>query len=122
MTRVLVIDNASTDGSERAALDHAHVELLRMERNLGFAEANNLGVLRLDDCEWIALLNPDAFAEPRWLEALMAAAASCSDDVASFASCQKLADTPPRRGSRSTPSPVPATMRSRSSPPTLESW
>ena len=93
--RVLVIDNASADGSERAAQDRRGVELLRMESNLGFAEANNVGVRHLDDCAWIALLNPDAFAEPRWLEALVSAAARDADaDVASFASCQRLADTP----------------------------
>lgn len=92
--RVLVIDNASTDGSERAAPGRPGVELLRMGSNLGFAEANNVGVRRLDDCAWIALINPDAFAEPRWLEALLVAAGDGDGDVASFASCQKLADTP----------------------------
>jgi GT2 family glycosyltransferase len=29
-----------------------------------------VGVRAADDCEWIALLNPDAFPEPTWLEAL----------------------------------------------------
>ena len=91
--RILVVDNASTDGSERAAVGGAGVELLSMTSNLGFAEANNIGVEHLDTCEWIALLNPDAFAEPQWLAALTAQAGK-DPQVASFASRQLLADHP----------------------------
>jgi GT2 family glycosyltransferase len=91
--RILVVDNASDDGSERTALGRDGVDLLRMPRNLGFAEANNLGVSKLSDCEWVALLNPDAFAEPTWLEALVANAGS-DPEVASYASRQILADQP----------------------------
>jgi GT2 family glycosyltransferase len=91
--RILVVDNASDDGSERTVLGRDHVRLLRMPRNLGFAEANNVGVAELTDCEWVALLNPDAFAEPRWLEALMAHAGR-DPEVVSFASRQILADRP----------------------------
>lgn len=72
--RVFVVDNASTDGSmdgleQRFPL----VEAIRLDVNIGFAAANNLAVQRADDCDWIALLNPDAYAEPRWLEELCAA-------------------------------------------------
>lgn len=91
-TRVLVVDNASHDGSEQAALERPRVELLKMTENLGFAEGNNVGVARLDDCDWIALLNPDAFPEPDWLAALVKAAGGA--DVASLASRQILADHP----------------------------
>lgn len=91
--RILVVDNASSDGSERAAEGRAGVELLRMAENLGFAEANNIGVERLADCDWVALLNPDAFAEPRWL-AVLTAEAGKDPEVASFASRQLLADDP----------------------------
>lgn len=91
--RILVVDNASTDGSQRVAVGRVGVELLSMTSNLGFAEANNLGVEHLDDCDWIALLNPDAFAEPHWLAALTAHAGQ-DPQVASFASRQLLADQP----------------------------
>lgn len=91
--RVLVIDNASGDGSEQAAEGREGVELLRMSENLGFARGNNLGVERLSDCEWIALLNPDAFAEPEWLESLLVATRR-NPEIRSFASRQLLADTP----------------------------
>ncbi|MDQ2911491.1 MAG: glycosyltransferase family 2 protein [Actinomycetota bacterium] len=70
--RVIVVDNASTDGSaERLEERHADVEVHRQAENLGFAGGNNLGVRVAGDCRWIALLNPDAFAEPDWLEHLV---------------------------------------------------
>ena len=68
--RVLVIDNGSRDTSiadARAA--HPWAEFHLLNANLGFARANNIGIDMAADCEWIALLNPDAFAEPRWIEA-----------------------------------------------------
>ncbi len=91
--RVLVVDNDSHDGSEAAALGRSGVDLLRTGANLGFAEANNRGVAELADCEWIALLNPDAFPEPEWIAALVEAAER-NPEVASFASRQVLADHP----------------------------
>jgi GT2 family glycosyltransferase len=90
--RILLVDNASTDGSaERAAAAFPEVELVRMEENLGFAAANNAGFAMLDDCEYVALLNPDAFADPSWLESLLAAAAE-HPGFASFASTIERAD------------------------------
>ena len=73
---VLVVDNASQDGSA----DHLEsrlpgVRVLRPGRNLGFAAANNLAAAEVKESEWLALLNPDAFPEPRWLERLASAAA-----------------------------------------------
>jgi len=92
--RVVVVDNGSRDGSERAARERPGVELLALGANLGFAAANNRGIARAEGCEWIALLNPDAFPEPGWLEALVRAA----DDgrFALLASRQVLADDPSR--------------------------
>jgi GT2 family glycosyltransferase len=73
--RVIVVDNASSDGAVDALAErHPEVEVLRAGRNLGFAAANNEGARAASDCEWIALLNPDAFPEPAWLEALAQAA------------------------------------------------
>ncbi len=66
-----IMDNGSTDGSIEAlpALDgRFSVELLG--ENLGFAKANNLGAKKAK-AEWIACLNPDAFAHANWLEELM---------------------------------------------------
>ena len=67
--QICVVDNASRDGScDRIPGDFPEVTLNRNEKNIGFAAGNNLAIRRADDCEWIALLNPDAFPEPNWLE------------------------------------------------------
>lgn len=71
--RVLIIDNGSLD--ENLLVDivaqYPFCELKRLGKNLGFAAANNIGVIQCDDADFIALLNPDAFPEPHWLEALL---------------------------------------------------
>jgi N-acetylglucosaminyl-diphospho-decaprenol L-rhamnosyltransferase len=61
----ILIDNASSDDSLAAI-----AETPGRFRHLGFAAANNLGA-RLGSGRWLALLNPDAEAEPQWLDALM---------------------------------------------------
>lgn len=45
---------------------------MEMGENLGFAVANNRAV-EAASADWIALLNPDAFARPNWLEQGLAA-------------------------------------------------
>jgi GT2 family glycosyltransferase len=73
--RTIVVDNASSDGSpDRITARFPEVELIRLDRNAGFARANNVGVEAAFDCEWVALLNPDAFPEPNWLQRLLDAA------------------------------------------------
>jgi GT2 family glycosyltransferase len=57
--RVVVLDNASTDGSADAIAEHfPQVELIRSEENLGFARANNV-VAEAAATEFLLLLNPD---------------------------------------------------------------
>lgn len=55
---VLVVDNASADGTLAAIPAHASVQVVVNERNLGFAGAVNQGVLRRP-AELYLLLNPD---------------------------------------------------------------
>jgi GT2 family glycosyltransferase len=72
---ILLVDNASTDGSISAVKKFPSVRVLVQKTNLGFARANNLAIKAASpEAEWIALLNPDAFPEPQWLEALLSAA------------------------------------------------
>jgi len=86
-SRVVVVDNASTDGSiDECATAFPGVEFHRLSSNVGFAKANNIGVGLVPDCEWIALLNPDAFAEPRWIQSFHEAVQRFPDTDA-FASC-----------------------------------
>jgi GT2 family glycosyltransferase len=92
--RAIVVDNASTDGSVDGLEDrHSFVEIIRLDRNVGFGAANNIGVQAAADCTWIALLNPDAFPEPSWLETLLEAAHS-EPNYSFFASRLLLADDP----------------------------
>jgi len=92
--QIYVVDNASRDGScDRIPADFPEVTLIRLEQNIGFAAGNNLAVRRANGCEWIALLNPDAFPEPKWLEALMDAAAR-HPEYSFFGSRMLMADSP----------------------------
>lgn len=94
--RVLVVDNASTDGSADGLEERfSGVEALRLPTNVGFAAANNLAVQEAADCDWIALLNPDAFPEPAWLERLLDAAGR-RREYAFFGSRLLMADDPSR--------------------------
>ncbi len=93
---VIVIDNASSDGSADQMLQRfPWVQLIRNERNIGFAAANNLAVQHAPATRWVITLNPDAFPEPDWLAQLTKAATQWSD-YTMFA-CQLLvADNPSR--------------------------
>lgn len=69
---IIVVDNASTDGSaERVRRDFPQVTLVANERNMGFAAANNQG-LRLASGRYFLLLNPDAVPQPGALAVLLA--------------------------------------------------
>jgi GT2 family glycosyltransferase len=73
----ILVDNASSDGSIEIARRFPFVRLIALDRNTGFAQGNNMAIeAASEDSEWIALINPDAFAEPRWLEALLETAES----------------------------------------------
>jgi len=68
---VLLIDNASTDGSaDYVEQAFPRVRVVRNQDNLGFGQANNLGA-RLAAGRYLAFLNPDTAVEPGWLEALI---------------------------------------------------
>jgi N-acetylglucosaminyl-diphospho-decaprenol L-rhamnosyltransferase len=72
--RVLVVDNASTDGTaEHLARHHPEVEVLRSPVNAGFAGGNHLALPRVTT-PYAVLLNNDAVPEPRFLSSLLRAA------------------------------------------------
>ncbi|MBI1353001.1 MAG: glycosyltransferase [Acidobacteria bacterium] len=75
----VVVDNGSTDGSaDWVARERPDVVLIRNTENRGFCGANNQGIQAARGT-FVALLNNDAEAEPRWLEALLAAAGQAPD-------------------------------------------
>lgn len=70
---LLVVDNASTDGSaEIIEREFPHVRVLRLPRNTGFGVAANCGV-SATRAERICILNSDTEAEAGWLSELLAA-------------------------------------------------
>jgi len=71
----VVIDNGSTDDSLATANASSHpFTLIEAGENLGFAAANNRAAKAARGA-WLAILNPDAYAQPDWLTQLMAATA-----------------------------------------------
>lgn len=85
--QIIVVDNQSTDDSvELIRRDFPDVELMRSDTNLGFTGGNNLAAQHARG-EYLALLNSDAAADPRWLEELSAVLAS---DPAAAASVGKI--------------------------------
>jgi GT2 family glycosyltransferase len=77
---IILVDNASTDTSLEIVKRFPSVRLLAQDENLGFARGNNLAIrASATESEWIVLLNPDAYVEPRWLEALLSAACDYPD-------------------------------------------
>ena len=70
---VVVVDNASTDGSaDLVEREFPEVEVRRNDHNGGFP-ANNLALGDLDGVRYVGLINNDAFADPGWLGPLVAA-------------------------------------------------
>lgn len=69
---VIVVDDASTDGSvARAIFQFPQVRVLRNDTNLGFVLSCNRG-LRAAGCRYVVLLNDDTEVEKGWLTALVA--------------------------------------------------
>jgi N-acetylglucosaminyl-diphospho-decaprenol L-rhamnosyltransferase len=78
---VLVVDNASSDGSQALVRERfPQVKLVANRENAGFAKGNNQG-LTISNGRYALLLNSDAFASPGAIQAMV-----------------KLADSQPRAG------------------------
>lgn len=66
--QVIVVDNASTDGSAQAvAQQFPQVELIASPHNTGYAEGNNIGIQRAHG-DFLLLLNPDVLLPPNGLQ------------------------------------------------------
>jgi GT2 family glycosyltransferase len=93
----IVVDNGSTDGSIEMVKSTDFgiaVKLIENGRNLGFCAANNRG-FAASRSPFVAMLNNDAEADPRWIEALLA----CFDnrDDVGMAACKIVVWEDPRR-------------------------
>jgi GT2 family glycosyltransferase len=64
---LIMVDNNSTDQSALQAIRRfPQIILLKNERNLGFAAANNVAIRKARG-GWIVLLNPDTVVTGNWL-------------------------------------------------------
>jgi GT2 family glycosyltransferase len=80
--RILVVDNASSDGTAARLAARRDVDVLRLNRNRGFA-GGVAAALDRTRTPFLALVNDDAVPEPGWLDALLAPFdAADGDDVA----------------------------------------
>lgn len=73
-TKILVIDNKSTDGTpEQIRSKYPSIEVIETGQNLGFGSANNLGLARAlnDNADYVFLLNQDAWVEADTIEKLV---------------------------------------------------
>ncbi len=67
---VIVVDNASGDSSiAEAQKSKQNFHLIEPGVNLGFAQANNVAAQDAHG-DWLVFLNPDAYAQAKWLEAI----------------------------------------------------
>lgn len=72
--RIVVVDNASTDGSARAFGERLpQAQVIELPRNLGFGCANNVGFRRALDwgCPYILFINPDVQITPEAVRTLV---------------------------------------------------
>ncbi len=105
---VLVVDNASRDGSlrllRRASGDDARLRIIENARNLGFARANNQAFEQVRG-DYVLLLNPDTTLAPDTLERMLevmaahpqAGMAGClirNPDGSEQAGCRRTIPTP----------------------------
>src|SRR5437899_9009129 len=85
--RVVVVDNASTDGSLDIIRDEfSEVTLVPLPENLHFARGTNAGLreaLRDPECAFIGTLNNDTRVDPEWLAELVRMASARVGMVAS---------------------------------------
>jgi GT2 family glycosyltransferase len=71
---ILVVDNASTDGTAEMLAARPELRTMRLESNLGGAGGfeRGLAAAHAEGFEWLWLLDDDTFAEERCLETLLA--------------------------------------------------
>jgi GT2 family glycosyltransferase len=72
--QVIVVDNGSSDGSQALVRrEFPEARLIENDRNLGFGEGNNIGMRAAiaEGATYVALLNQDARADRKWIEALV---------------------------------------------------
>jgi glycosyltransferase involved in cell wall biosynthesis len=99
-TRILVVDDASTDGSVAVARRSGitGLEVVRLEHNVGPGASRNAGAARAQT-EWLAFLDADDRWQPEFLEQVARAIESTGADYASAGGIREFAYRTDRRRS-----------------------
>lgn len=72
--KVIIIDNNIKNKEERLPYSLPESwEYFGLGHNAGFAAANNIAVEKLKECQWVAMVNPDAHLHPHWLKHMLEA-------------------------------------------------
>jgi GT2 family glycosyltransferase len=73
-TKVILIDSGSNDPSYLEKYkQQPHVEVVLADKDIGFCKGNNIGMTKLPQhCDFVFLLNPDAFLSSTFLEQALA--------------------------------------------------
>ena len=71
--KILVVDNASTDGSLAYMKEHyPDIKVIALHKNYGFSKAVNVGI-RHADTPYVILLNNDTTVDPHYIEEMVKA-------------------------------------------------
>jgi len=68
--QIVIVDNASSDDLKSIENTFSEAKLIRLDRNVGYARAVNMGVEHSSG-EYIAVLNNDVIVTPDWLSKLL---------------------------------------------------
>jgi GT2 family glycosyltransferase len=73
---MIIVDNGSSDNTAILVKDYIqrfkiNIKLVQNQENLGFAQANNIGV-KISAGEYIAFLNNDTIVDKNWLQSMVA--------------------------------------------------
>lgn len=80
--QIVFVDNSSSDNSvDQVRSFNSNAKIIQLDKNVGFAEANNRGFEKSNG-ELIVLLNNDTKTDPRWLENLVHTARNYPDCAA----------------------------------------
>ena len=82
---IIVIDNASSDGSVNYLQTQSDIKLILNKENMGFPKGCNQGIIAAEENNDILLLNSDTIVTPRWLRQLRTAL--YSDEKIGAVSC-----------------------------------
>jgi len=71
--KIIIVDNNSTDNTLNICCKYPHNELIHLNKNIGFGQANNIGIQKAisEGADYVFLLNQDAYLGQDCIEKLI---------------------------------------------------